>query len=118
MLPILISLPSRYSMEEMAKVTALIDSQQKRHKRHPIHKGKGSDRLDGDQQLLALKDLYGREGDSGQCYRLSVGEGPRYRRAHEPDVWALSGFCSMESDARFQMVGLSMSSEAPCRRLS
>ena len=54
------------SMEEMAKVTALIDSQQKRHKRHPIHKRKGSDRLDGDQQLLALKDLYEREGDSGQ----------------------------------------------------
>ncbi|XP_043240516.1 proline-rich protein 36-like, partial [Amphibalanus amphitrite] len=52
------------STEEMAKVTALIDSQQKRHKRHPIHKRKGSDRLEGDQQLLALGDLYEREEDS------------------------------------------------------
>ncbi|KAF0306787.1 putative lysine-specific demethylase 4B [Amphibalanus amphitrite] len=54
------------STEEMAKVTALIDSQQKRHKRHPIHKRKGSDRLEGDQQLLALSDLYERDEDSAE----------------------------------------------------
>ena len=72
-------------MEEMAKVTALIDSQQKRHKRHPIHKRKGSDRLDGDQQLLALRDLYDREGDSGQSVSQS-GDQSAERCHHSRDA--------------------------------
>ncbi|XP_037087573.1 uncharacterized protein LOC119108101 [Pollicipes pollicipes] len=56
------------NVEDQAKVTALIDSQQKRHKRHPIHKRKGADGAGGDseQQLLAMKALYSRADQSDE----------------------------------------------------
>lgn len=63
--------PLLCSVENEDKVRALIDSQKRHHKRHPIHKRKGADGGPGTSaddtasELLALKDLYRR--DSGTC---------------------------------------------------